>query len=417
MVYMMRLVEQSGDTMLLNIFPQRTSIVPGYVTLDTKTLILLCHEDKHKDQLGTKTTLCQNITARNAEIWATFFRTEQACFQESKYTFHFQMQTDGVACSILMKKTSQGGQEPELKRRRKKPPRERYVTDIDPSELMKETFVAIDPNKADLIYCSTETKTFRYTQNQKRKETKEKKHRRKRQLLREQNAMVKQVEDEFSTACQEGKFNRTSLDVEAYKRYLSHKNQVNHDLEKFYAQPEFRKMKWWAFVNRRRSEDRMLNRFKAKFGEDATVMFGDWAQKHQMKFLEPTKGIGMRRLFKRAGLKVLLVDEHRTSCTCSGCGGHNEKFREVQNPRSWMRAKNPTVLRNGLLKCTTCQELWNRDRNSSLNILKVARCAAEGLERPAHLQFSGATPPKKRTSARTARQETSLPQTVREELK
>ena len=51
------------------------------------------------------------------------------------------------------------------------------------------------------------------------------------------------------------------------------------------------------------------------------LAWGDWSRGSQMKFLEPTKGVGMRRLFQRAGYEVLLVDEFRTSCTCFGCEG------------------------------------------------------------------------------------------------
>ncbi|KAH9254182.1 hypothetical protein BASA81_007771 [Batrachochytrium salamandrivorans] len=70
----------------------------------------------------------------------------------------------------------------------------------------------------------------------------------------------------------------------------------------------------------------------------AAEAWGDWSRGSQMKFLEPTKGVGMRKLFSRAGYEVVLVDEFRTSCTCFGCeGGACEKFRSVTNPRSWMR--------------------------------------------------------------------------------
>ncbi|KAH9256522.1 hypothetical protein BASA81_005437 [Batrachochytrium salamandrivorans] len=73
-------------------------------------------------------------------------------------------------------------------------------------------------------------------------------------------------------------------------------------------------------------------------GTGPVLGWGDWSRGSQMKFLEPTKGVGMRKLFSRAGYEVVLVDEFRTSCTCFGCeGGACEKFRSVTNPRSWMR--------------------------------------------------------------------------------
>ncbi|KAH9254657.1 hypothetical protein BASA81_007424 [Batrachochytrium salamandrivorans] len=56
-------------------------------------------------------------------------------------------------------------------------------------------------------------------------------------------------------------------------------------------------------------------------GTGPVLGWGDWGRGSQMKFLEPTKGVGMRKLFSRAGYEVVLVDEFRTSCTCFGCEG------------------------------------------------------------------------------------------------
>ena len=140
----------------------------------------------------------------------------------------------------------------------------------------------------------------------------------------------------------------------------------------------------------------MVNRFRKKFGgkDEVVLGWGDWSQgSHPKRFLEPVKGVGMRKLFTRVGYEVLLVDEFRTSCTCFGCeGGECKKFKYVENPRPWMREKRPTVLRHGLLSCKNCKQLWNRDRNGSLNIMRCAQAARRGEERPSYMtrKFSGA---------------------------
>ena len=196
--------------------------------------------------------------------------------------------------------------------------------------------VGVDPGKSDLMYCSSgegKNDWFRYTQNQKRSETKEKKHRTVRFKLGAQmieGKSVQQWETELSL------FNRKVLTVEGFKAYLVKKNDVNAKLLGHYENEVYRKLKWRAFVNRQRSEDSMVNRFRKKFGgkDEVTLAWGDWSSRSHMKFHEPTKGIGMRKLFRRAGYEVLLVDEYRTSCRCYGCeGGECEKFREVPNPR------------------------------------------------------------------------------------
>ena len=83
----------------------------------------------------------------------------------------------------------------------------------------------------------------------------------------------------------------------------------------------------------------MLNRFQEKFGPPTKVVIdiiGDWDQgSRQMRYREPTKGKGMRKLFRKAGYQVYLVDEGRTSCQCYNCASaeagnaKNKTFRHV----------------------------------------------------------------------------------------
>ncbi|KAH9257612.1 hypothetical protein BASA81_004061 [Batrachochytrium salamandrivorans] len=55
--------------------------------------------------------------------------------------------------------------------------------------------------------------------------------------------------------------------------YFTKKNEVNARLFPHYEQEAYRVLKWRAFVNRRRSEDRMVNRFRDKFGgKDEVVL-------------------------------------------------------------------------------------------------------------------------------------------------
>ena len=100
------------------------------------------------------------------------------------------------------------------------------------------------------------------------------------------------------------------------------------------------------------------------------------------KNTKPTKGIGFRKTLRRAGYRVFLVDEFRTSARCSKCGGECEKFRRVRNPKP---SKENFIICHGLVKCKECHVLWNRDVNAASNIYKIAKNALNGLERPAYL--------------------------------
>ena len=102
-----------------------------------------------------------------------------------------------------------------------------------------------------------------------------------------------------------------------------------------------------------------------------------------MKYKEPTLGKGMRTLFRRNKYQVYLVDEHKTSCRCSMCeGGTCEKFMVRENPRP---NKNELRLVHGLLRCKSGCGAWNRDRNGSSNIYKIAYQAISNLPRPSYL--------------------------------
>ena len=136
-------------------------------------------------------------------------------------------------------------------------------------------------------------------------------------------------------------------------------------------------------------------RFRKKMGGPKDVILGWGGRSNEtMRFHEPTKGRGMRSLFKRAGYQLFLVNEYNTSCRCYGCsGGACVKFKEVENPRFWKRKERPKVLCHGLLRCATCKRLWNRDRNGSLNIMRCAKNALEGKTRDDYLdrkKISGA---------------------------
>lgn len=389
MLYMMRLVEAQGQT-IYNVFPLRTDIIPKYIRLDTTTIVQLLITPQNRRRYGTKDELLTkgNLVRRQANIWSFFFRTEKKCFAtqpNNPYQFNFMIETDGVACSILWVRKDMVGKrfKPKLA-----PSKEVYIDEVEPNQLQGRVVVGIDPNKSDLIFCSTKMQngsiqTFRYTQDQKRKETKEKKYRNLRDELKTTLKIDGKTPQEWETEL--SNFNRKSLQVDVFKQYLAKKNDVNSKLLSFYEGQIFRKLKWNAFMNRKRSEHKMLHRFRSIFGtpEEVVIGFGDWEQRKQMRFKEPTKGKGMRELFRKAGYNVYLVDEFRTSCRCHKCEGECTTFRACQNPRPWK--KNETTLRHGLLMCKTCTGLWNRDVNSSLNIHRVVEHHMEGKGRPEYL--------------------------------
>ena len=180
--------------------------------------------------------------------------------------------------------------------------KEQYIDELknkDYKELKNKKIVAIDPNMCDLLYCvdgdNKERNFFRYTQNQRRKETKYKKYR--NIILQLKDKKVIELETELS------KYNRKTLDYNEFKKYIKKKNEINIKLFKFYENYIFRKLKLNSYMNRLKSEQQLINRFKKIFGEpkDTIVCIGDWKQRKHRKFKEPTKGIGFRKMFRKSG--------------------------------------------------------------------------------------------------------------------
>tara|TARA_Y100000310_G_C20656024_1_gene802013 strand:- start:619 stop:1578 length:960 start_codon:yes stop_codon:yes gene_type:complete len=292
--------------------------------------------------------------------------------------------TDGVSCSILFLRNDKIGKKI---RTCKIPNREQYINELnDYSQLHSKKIVAIDPGKCDLIYCVDNSNKgankYRYSQDRRRKETKSKKYSKillgqKHTKIGEKN--ITEYETELS------KYNHKTLDITKFKEYCSKKNEMNYHLFHFYEKTLFRKLKLNGYWNRLKSEQKMINQFRRIFGnaKDTIVCYGDFKQRKHMKFKEPTKGKGMRTLFRKSGYKTYLVDEFRTSCKCSKCdGGNCRKFMFRENPKPF---RNNIRFVHGLLSCKNCANVWNRDCNGASNIYKIAYNSINKIERPSYL--------------------------------
>ena len=383
MIYMMKEVEKK-ECSINNIFPMRTNIIPKHIRIDTTTLVHLLMTKKQ----GNKSDYLfkGNLKRFENKIWEFFFRTERQCFKKKWYDFHHMIETDGTGCSILFLRKDKVGKRVKTKIKINS---EEYIDELKDYEKIKDhKIVSIDPNLSDLIYCVDSDKKdrnfFRYTQNQRRKETKDKKYKKiilKRKDEKIDNKTIVELETEVSL------FNRKTLDIKEFKKYLKKKNEINSKLFNFYEKELSRKLKLSGYWNRLKSEQRMINRFKSIFGKpnETVVCIGDFEQRKHRKFKEPIKGKGFRTLFRRHGYKVYLVDEFRTSCRCSNCEGECEKFRKCRNPKPM---KNDEIISHGALMCKTCNALWNRDENSSRNIYKIVYNAIHKKERPKYLRRS-----------------------------
>ena len=382
MVTIMKQVENDLET-ISNVFPLRSSIAPGYIRLDTITLVylLLRKEQGKKSDYSNQ----GNTKKHEDKIWKFFFRTEKKVFRKTDFSFHHMISTDGVGVSILFIRDDLVGKR--LPSAKKGMSRELYIDELpDYSALQNKKIVAVDPGKEDLIYCvdgaSKDANIFRYSQNQRRKETKMKKYNNIILAMKTNKINGKSV-IEYETDL--SNYNRKTLQIGKFKTYINEKNRINHILFGFYTKHLFRKLKFGKHINIKRNEQQMIRNFRKMYGnpENVVICIGDWEQRQQMKYKEPTLGIWMRSLFRKNKYNVYLVDEFRTSCKCSKCeGGLCEKYIVRKNPKP---KKDEMRLVHGLLRCKSGCGSWNRDRNGSSNIYKIAYQAIHKLERPSYL--------------------------------
>ena len=381
MVFMMKEVEKRGYT-TTNPFPLRNDIIAKHIRLDTTTLVHLLmtkHQGKKSDYLFKG-----NLKRFEDDIWKFFFRTDKQCFTKKWYSFHHMIETDGVSCSILLLRKDKVGKRIQTN---KISNGEQYIDEVkDYSKIQDKKIVGIDPGKCDLLFCvdncNKDANEYRYSQDRRRKETKSKKYG-KILLEKKQEKIDEKTIIEYETElC---KYNRKTLDIEKFKEYCKKKNEMNYKLFEFYEKHLFRKLKLNGYWNRLKSEQKLINQFKKKFGDekDTIICIGDYEQRKHMKFKEPIKGKGMRTLFRKNGYDTYLVDEFRTSCKCSKCdGGNCEKFMIRENPKPF---QNNLRLVHGLLSCKNCANVWNRDCNGATNIYKIAYNSIHKIDRPSYL--------------------------------
>jgi hypothetical protein len=418
-----------GDK-LYNLFPQCSSQVPRHITIDTKTVHhLLLDTNLHPQKPSYENKLEQF----QQEIWSTFFRTDMRCFQRGPYSFNHIISTDGVAVSLpLVREEYQGltafavtrkiaslerkiSKEAEAKAKaqgKPLPPKKKhkgfYITDMpDPTVLKGKTIVAIDPGKSDLLFAVTvpdeishERKEnavkLRYTQNQRRKEMQTKKQRDHILTWKQESVIEERTVIEWEALLAydpitniKHPFNSRSVSFSKYQAYLRIKNLVTDKLRSFYADPIFRKFHLHTYSNTQRSESLFMDRFRQTFGGpgDVVVGFGDWSDSSHRKGHEPLKGVGFHKMIRNAGYELVLVNEYRTSKTCSNCkdGSECEYFRKCENPRPWRR-KYGLIDRHGIVICQSCQTPWNRDVNAALNIHEIMKKEIAGKGRPEYFK-------------------------------
>jgi hypothetical protein len=382
---------------LFNVLPLRTRIIPNYVTLDTASLVSLFVQTNQKNYY-------MNIKKKHKELWKRYFFTNKRVFKKGKFQFSYMIKTDGVACTILFIKLDPDNNPIKITKKKiidndklKESTDKQYIenqVNVKKS-LGKNNYVVIDPNLSDLMYCmDKDGNKFRYTQNQRRLETRNKKYNKIIEKINTETIIdgktVKEIESELT------KYNSKTCHFNEFMKYLKIKNKINRCLFKQYQEKIYRKLKWNRFINTQKSESKMLNNFEKAYPntESTIVIIGDYDKgSNHMKGKEPCITKKLRKILRKR-YRVYLINEFRTSKLCNKCHCEVENFlkRESKKPKD----HGKEILVWGLVRCTndncsqvtirnkkvTVRSIYNRDTNAVLNMLNIVKSLIKTGKRP-----------------------------------
>ncbi|KAI8058110.1 hypothetical protein BDF22DRAFT_616097 [Syncephalis plumigaleata] len=405
-----------------NCFPLRRSFSPCYVHIDT---VILCH-----NILGRKFENMDHMR----EYWNDAVNLKSKPLRKQKggeLKFSGSIETDGVGVTVIKKGIEKVTEEGGAKSAKDPFP---YISKLkaDDHKAIDGKCVAVDPGRRNLLFCVHENSTveekrkYRYTKLHQDKMRRTKKYRKIREDCKKGNKAVQDAEAALSKA------QGNTVSLVNYKKYLKYRAQHTDVLTSFYKDtltlpsdhsaqhPLFRKLKLSAYISKQQSDQKLIDDLREKFGGDAAFVMGNWSAPHT-KYHEPIRGIGFRRLLKRHGFKVFLIDEHKTSKCCPACNNPTlEKFKPVANPRSKQHEDSHKIICHGLLRCThqTCNKamkdikakkeregkleyrLWNRDMAACLNFIQIIRSVRKDNLIPTQFQRSAVSPSDHGTSAK-----------------
>jgi len=422
-------------------FPIQTNAIPRHIQVDTKALVeLFVETEKHQKLLDvwiteeklidkgknkgqpknkTKADLYNCIEKNKEFIWNTFFNITQT---RNNYVFDYTIITDGYATSLRFlhkdfindqnskkekmkagKKALQGltkeekekikeekkiFQKKQAKQKRlenknkpKKSKKEEkqenhefsYIDEVS-KELLEGKHIFIDPGKRTLFsMMDDDGKYFSYTNRQYIKETKRLKY----------HTLLKNHKDRIGiTEIEEGlnKYNSKTCNIEKFKEYVIAKIKANEKLVPLYQELKFRKYKWYGYINKKRTEDNMVNKIANKYSKDHIIIIGDWSIGKQMRNFISTPNLTLKRKLQEH-FKVYNIDEFRTSCL-------SYKTEEVCDNLYLRFKKDPKQKERKIHSILTYQmennrkACINRDKNGCKNIQKVFNSYMKTGERP-----------------------------------
>jgi hypothetical protein len=372
MLYMNAVLEKE-DHKLFQPLPLRNNIIPKHIMLDTACIVnLFSLEGK------TKTELFKAIKENQYDVWNNLLNLQHKTFKSKHYQFHYQLQTDGISCSLLfirkdLKDKKWGSRVPTLQEQDFHNIEDLSIEKLD--TLKDRNIVGCDPGKHSLVYMmDKQGNKLQYTASQRKIESYGKRNER---ILLQEKKRNHIIEKETHLSSKNSK----SVDYEKFKVFLVEKDKLNKETTEFYKRDVWRKMKFRQYSYGKKSIDTFLNKIKETFGENILIGYGNWSRSTQMKHIMPTMNKGLRKLIHKK-YDTITINEYYTSQKCCEC------YNDLKHCKD---KKGKEIYR--LFHCSNCVSSKNknivfrtRDKNSAISIMKLTKEWIETQTRPSEFQ-------------------------------
>jgi hypothetical protein len=368
MLYMNSILENQ-ENKLFQPLPLRNNIIPKNIKFDSACIAeLFCPESEKKGEVLKKITKFQDM------LWSSLLNMKHRLFKNKHYTFHNEITTDGISCSLLFIRKDCKGEENKNKKINSEDFEYISIEELDTQQLENlkpKNIVGLDPGKHSLVYMMDgQGNKLQYTAPQRKKESMAKRN----QIIlqrEKKNNKINEYENVLSLQ------NSKSVNYNSFKSYLVEKDRLNKQTIEFYKKEVWRKMKFRQYSYGNKSIDTFLNNIEKTFGENILICYGNWSRSSQMKHFMPTMNKGLRKLIHKR-YDTITINECNTSKKCCDCFQDLKHYRNKENKEEFR-----------LLVCSNCVSCENkkivfrtRDANSSINIMNLGKCWIYKQQRP-----------------------------------
>ena len=287
------------------------------------------------------------------------------------FTGHFE--TDGIGCSLqfynikykLTKKKEDNNDLLYLDKLKRK----------DLNKLKDKKIIGIDPGKYNILYMCDGYNKLRYTIHQRKYENGIFKRKNFINKIKNKNKEIEEIETNLSS------FNSKTNYYNNFKIWLENKYKYFDKLFSFYNNNKFRRLKMEIYQKIIKSENKLVNNIKNKFGNNLILVFGDWSDEQGYRTGETSTCKGIKKRLSKM-FNSYLVDEYNTSKLCCKCGNKLEHYKEIFRLLICNNCKTREQYHykyyDENVKClkeqniTFKNQIFTRDLNSCLNIIKLS---------------------------------------------